>query len=142
MYSSYSYKFHYILPMLVFFLTMRNIFYYFLGGQQTMKGRSYRLVHRMNLTSPQSKHTILIKSHVCKTYVFKFNVLLVKLVYPFCEVYSHLFNFTDNKTFVLFILRVSSSNVHSVLYRSVCQILGRKKPWACSIQQLIVWHCV
>lgn len=74
----------------------------------------------MNLTSPQSKHTILIKRHVCKTYVLKFNVLLVKLVYPFCEVYSHLFNFTDNKTFVLFILRVSSSNVRSVLYRYVC----------------------
>lgn len=42
----------------------------------------------MNLTSPQSKHTILIKRHVCKTYVLKFNVLLVKLLYPFCEVYS------------------------------------------------------
>lgn len=87
-----------------------------------MKGRSHRLVHRMNLTSPQSKHTILIKSHVCKTYVFKFNVLLVKLVYPFCEVYSHLFNFTDNKTFVLFILRVSSSFIQICLLDT-----GKKK---------------
>lgn len=107
-----------------------------------MKGRSHRLVHRMNLTSPQSKHTILIKSHVCKTYVFKFNVLLVEVVYPFvkCTVICLISQITKPLSYLYCEFPVV---MYIQFYTDMfARHWEEKKPWACSIQQLIVWHCV